>query len=320
MRNAACQLPLSVESFLRQRLALRKQPDRASRPCSVTIASMRALRSQPLALFGMVVLTLLVVLALFAPWLAPYDPAAIHLHARLAAPSAAHWFGTDELGRDILSRVIFGARISLIVASSVVALALSAGIVLGSIAGYYGGWLDNFLNVIVMNSFMALPGILIAIALVAFLGPGMGNLVLALSITGWVGYARLVRAQVLAAREREYVEAARSIGASDLRILCRHILPNILQPVLVQAAVGMAGVILAEATLSFLGLGVPPPMPSWGVMLNDARAHLFDAPHMVVFPAIAIMLAVLSFNFIGDGLRDQLDPRTRAAVSPGSSY
>lgn len=281
---------------------------------------MRALRSQPLALFGMVVLALLVVLALFAPWLAPYDPAAIHLHARLAAPSAAHWFGTDELGRDILSRVIFGARISLIVASSVVALALSAGIVLGSIAGYYGGWLDNFLNVIVMNSFMALPGILIAIALVAFLGPGMGNLVLALSITGWVGYARLVRAQVLAAREREYVEAARSIGASDLRILCRHILPNILQPVLVQAAVGMAGVILAEATLSFLGLGVPPPMPSWGVMLNDARAHLFDAPHMVVFPAIAIMLAVLSFNFIGDGLRDQLDPRTRAAVSPGSSY
>ena len=148
----------------------------------------------------------------------------------------------------------------------------------------------------------------------------MTNLILALSITGWVGYARLVRAQVLAVREREFVEAARAVGATDLRILGRHILPNIIQPVMVQAAIGMAGTILAEATLSFLGLGVPPPMPSWGVMLNDARAHLFDAPHMVFFPAIAIMLAVLSFNFIGDGMRDQLDPRTRMAVSTGANY
>ena len=154
----------------------------------------------------------------------------------------------------------------------------------------------------------------------AFLGPGLFNLVLALSITGWVGYARLVRAQVLAAREREFVEAARAMGATDLRIMTRHILPNIIQPVMVQAAIGMAGTILAEATLSFLGLGVPPPMPSWGVMLNDARAHLFDAPHMVIFPAIAIMLAVLSFNFIGDSLRDQLDPRTRIAVGVSANY
>lgn len=276
---------------------------------------MRMLRSQPLALLGTIFLTLFVVLAIFAPWIAPFDPAAIHLHARLQAPSTVHWFGTDELGRDILSRVIYGSRISLFVASSVVGIALSVGIILGSIAGYYGGWIDTFLNLLLMNVFMALPGILIAIALVAFLGPGMGNLILALSITGWVGYARLVRAQVLAAREREFVEAARAIGASDLRILCRHILPNIIQPVMVQAAIGMAGTILAEATLSFLGLGVPPPMPSWGVMLNDARAHLFSAPHMVIFPAIAIMIAILSFNFIGDALRDQLDPRTRVAVA-----
>ena len=203
---------------------------------------------------------------------------------------------------------------------SVVGMALFAGLVLGSIAGYYGGWIDTFLNVLVMNAFMALPGILIAIALVAFLGPGMTNLILALSITGWVGYARLVRAQVLAVREREFVEAARAMGATDFRILTRHVLPNIIQPVMVQAAIGMAGTILAEATLSFLGLGVPPPMPSWGVMLNDARAHLFDAPHMVIFPAIAIMLAVLSFNFIGDGLRDQLDPRTRVALGAASTY
>ena len=208
----------------------------------------------------------------------------------------------------------------LFVATSVVSIALFFGVIFGSIAGYYGGWLDAFLNVLVMNTFMALPGILIAIALVAFLGPGMTNLILALSITGWVGYARLVRAQVLAVREREFVEAARAMGATNLRIITRHILPNIIQPVMVQAAIGMAGTILAEATLSFLGLGVPPPMPSWGVMLNDARAHLFDAPHMVIFPAIAIMLAVLSFNFIGDSLRDQLDPRTRVAIGVGANY
>jgi len=166
-------------------------------------------------------------------------------------------------------------------------------------------------NVILMNAFMSFPGILIAIAFVAFRGPGVFNLVLALSIGGWVGYARLIRAQVLAAREKEYVEAARALGATDLRILVRHILPNIIQPVIVQAAIGMAGAILAEATMSFLGLGVPPPTASWGAMLNDGREHLFDAPHLVIFPAIAVMLAVLSFNFIGDALRDLLDPRSR---------
>jgi peptide/nickel transport system permease protein len=165
-----------------------------------------------------------------------------------------------------------------------------------------------------MNAFLALPGILLAIAFVAFLGPGMINLILALSIGGWVGYARLVRAQVLAVREREFVEAARAVGASDLRIFTRHILPNILQPLIVQAAIGMAGAVLAEATLSFLGLGVPPPAASWGSMLNDARPFLFEAPHLVIFPAITVMLCVLSFNFLGDALRDYLDPRTRIAV------
>ncbi len=254
------------------------------------------------------------VAAVFAPRIAPYDPAAIDLTHRLAAPEANHWFGTDELGRDILSRVIFGARISLFVAVSVVACSLALGLLVGGIAGFYGGALDVALNVFVMNAFMALPGILLAIALVAFLGPGMRNLILALSLGGWVGYARLVRAQVLAVREREFVEAARAIGASDLRIFTRHILPNILQPLIVQSAIGMAGAVLAEATLSFLGLGVPPPAASWGNMLNDARSHLFDSPHMVVFPALAIMFCVLSFNFLGDALRDYLDPRTRLAI------
>jgi peptide/nickel transport system permease protein len=268
-------------------------------------------RHNPLAAMGVVLVAIFLIFGLFAPWIAPQDPYAINLPARLQSSSALHAFGTDELGRDILSRVIYGARISMSVGIRVVLLSLMLGIVIGSIAGYYGGPIDRFFNIVVMNAFLSFPGILIAIAFVAFRGPGMFNLVLALSLGGWVGYARLVRGQVLAAREREFVEAARALGASDLRIIVRHILPNIIQPVVVQAAIGMAGAILAEATMSFLGLGVPPPTASWGAMLNDGRAHLFDAPHLVLFPAGAVMLAVLSFNFIGDALRDYLDPRSR---------
>lgn len=251
--------------------------------------------------------------ALLAPWIAPYDPAALHLDQRLLSPGHGFLFGTDELGRDILSRILFGARLSLLVAVTVVGGSLLLGLLVGSVAGYYGGWRDAVLNVYVMNAFMAMPGILLAIAFVAFLGAGTRNVILALTISGWVNYARLVRAQVLAARDREYVEAARSLGASDLRLLLRHILPNIVQPVIVQAALGMAGAVLAEATLSFLGLGVPPPAASWGSMLNDARAHLFDAPHTVVAPAAAVMLCVLAFSFLGDALRDWADPRTPQA-------
>jgi peptide/nickel transport system permease protein len=268
-------------------------------------------RQQPLAALGIVLLVLFVICALFAPWLAPYDPARLDLTGRLMGPSAAHWFGTDELGRDILSRTIFGARISMIVAVSVVGLSLAVGLVAGCLAGFYGGVTDTILNVYVTNAFMSLPGILLAIAFVAFMGPGLLNVILALAISGWVGYARLVRGQVMAVKEREFVEAARALGASDLRVLCRHILPNIVQPLIVQGAIGMAGAVLAEATLSFLGLGVPPPTASWGSMLNDARSHLFDSPHLVFFPAMAVMLCVLSFNFIGDALRDYLDPRTK---------
>jgi len=268
-------------------------------------------RHNPLAAIGVVLVIVFVICALFAPWIAPQDPAAINLSARLDLPSHAHWFGTDELGRDVLSRVIYGARVSMLVGGSVVLTSLALGLIIGSIAGYYGGAIDRFVNVVLMNAFLSFPGILIAIAFVAFRGPGVFNLVIALSLGGWVGYARLVRGQVLAAREREFVEAARALGASDLRIIVRHILPNIIQPVVVQAAIGMAGAILAEATMSFLGLGVPPPTASWGTMLNDGRSYLFSAPHLVLFPAAAVMLAVLSFNFIGDALRDYLDPRSR---------
>jgi peptide/nickel transport system permease protein len=268
-------------------------------------------RHNPLAAAGVVLVAVFVILALFASWIAPQDPAAINLPTRLDTPSSAHFFGTDELGRDILSRTIYGARISVLVGSCVVLTSLALGLIIGSIAGYYGGAIDRFVNIVLMNAFLSFPGILLAIAFVAFRGPGIFNLVVALSLGGWVGYARLVRGQVLAAREREYVEAARALGASDLRIIVRHILPNIIQPVVVQAAIGMAGAILAEATMSFLGLGVPPPTASWGAMLNDGRGYLFNAPHLVLFPALAVMLAVLSFNFIGDALRDYLDPRSR---------
>ena len=271
-------------------------------------------RRQPLALAGILLLAGFVGCAVFAPWLAPADPAGLDLAGRLAGPSAGHWFGTDELGRDILSRTIFGARISMVVAISVVGISLGLGLVAGGIAGFYGGWADTVLNVYVTNAFLALPGILIAIAFVAFLGPGLGNLIVALSLSGWVGYARLVRAQVMAVKTREFVEAARALGASDLRVMVRHILPNIVQPLIVQAAIGMAGAVLAEATLSFLGLGIPAPAASWGAMLNDGRSHLFESPHLVFFPAMAVMLSVLSFNFLGDALRDYLDPKTRLAV------
>lgn len=271
----------------------------------------RGVMRQPLAAFGIMLLSAFVVCGLAAPWLAPYNPASIDLLHRLQAPSAAHWAGTDGLGRDILSRLLFGARLSLAVSVTVVAGSLALGLAIGGIAGYVGGWVDTALTTFAMNTFQALPGILLAIAFAAFLGPGFTNLVLALAIGGWAGYARLVRAQVMSVRQREYVDAARALGAGPLRIFFRHILPNIVQPVLVQAAIGMAGVILAEATLSFLGLGIPAPAPSWGSMINDARLHLFDSPHLVLFPAAAVAGAVLGFNFLGDALRDRLDPRTR---------
>jgi len=262
--------------------------------------------------WGFALSALLVFLAIAAPWLAPYDPAAQHLAVRLASPSMAHWMGTDDLGRDILSRIFYGARVSMFVSVSVVLGGGSIGLAIGAVSGYFGGWFDRFTNIILINAFLSFPGILLAIAFAAFLGPSLENVIFALIITGWAGYARLARAQVLQAKEMEYVLAARSLGASPARVIVRHLVPNILQPVLVQATIGIAGAILAESTLSFLGVGVSYPTASWGSMLNDARNHLFDAPHMVIFPALAIMAAVLAFNLLGDALRDWLDPRMRS--------
>ncbi len=270
------------------------------------------LRRSKLGRWALALSVLLILLALTAPWLAPSDPTAQNLPARLESPSITHTMGTDELGRDVLSRVLYGARISILVGISVVIGAGIVGLAIGAIAGYCGGWFDNLVNIVLINAFLSFPGILLAIAFAAFLGPGIEKVIFALILTGWAGYARLARAQVLQAKEMEYVLAARSLGASPARILVRHLLPNILQPILVQATIGMAGAILAESTLSFLGVGVIAPMPSWGAMLNDSRGHLFDAPHLVLFPALAIMVAVLAFNLLGDALRDWMDPRMRS--------
>ena len=259
---------------------------------------------------GLFIVLLAVGAALLGPSLTPYDPASQTLAGRLEPPSRAHPFGLDELGRDILSRLVSGARISLLVGLAVVTVSSLIGMALGSIAGYFGGLVDDVISRAI-DILMAFPGILLAIALVAVLGPSLTNVVLALCVIGWVGYARLVRGQALRARELEYVQAARALGASSARVVLRHVLPTAFPSVIVQATLGMAGAIIAEASLSFLGLGVQPPTPSWGTMLDAGRAHLFDAPHLTIFPGVAIATLVLGFNFLGDGLRDRIDPKSR---------
>ena len=258
---------------------------------------------------GIFIVSLTVLAALAGPFLTPYDARAQELARRLERPSVSHPLGLDELGRDILSRLIAGAQISLLVGVSVVGISSLVGMLLGSIAGYAGGRIDDAISR-VMDVLMAFPGILLAIALVAVLGPSLGNVILALSVIGWVGYARLVRAQALRTRELEFVQAARALGASASRIVLKHVLPSAFPAVVVQGTLGMAGAIIAEAALSFLGLGVQPPTPSWGTMLDAGRSHLFDAPHLTLFPGLAIAMLVLGFNFLGDGLRDRVDPRT----------
>lgn len=288
-----------------------------------------------LTYIGIAIAVLFIAIAIFAPLIATHDVTAQNLAMRYAAPSAAHWFGTDSLGRDVFSRVIYGARISLQVGIIVVAVSAFIGIIIGAVSGFYGGFVDKFLSGYLFNVFLAFPGLLLAIALAAFVderamleyfvganwantiisgfGLGLSKIILALCIIGWVGYARLMRGQVLKVREYDFVQAARALGASNFRILFTHILPNAIQPLIVQASLGMAGAVLSEASLSFLGLGIPPPAPSWGTMLEESRGldTLFNAPHAFFFPALFIALTVLSFNFIGDGLREYLDPKQR---------
>jgi peptide/nickel transport system permease protein len=256
---------------------------------------------------GAAIVIVTVLAAVLGPAFIGVDPAFQDLPLRLEGPSPAHWFGLDELGRDIFARLLVGARISLLVGAVVVGISASVGTLLGSIAGYYGGIVDDVVSR-VSDVLMAFPGLLLAIAVVAVLGPSLTNVVLALTLIGWVSYARVIRGQVLRVRELEYVQAARALGAATPRILAKHIVPAAVPALIVQATLGMGGAILAEASLSFLGLGVQPPTPSWGTMLNYGRSHLLDAPHLTIFPGLAIAVLVLGFNFLGDGLRDTLDP------------
>jgi peptide/nickel transport system permease protein len=265
-----------------------------------------------LAYIGISIAAVFILAAIFAPFIATHDVVVQDLAARYVGPSAEHLFGTDGLGRDVFSRVVYGARISLQVGITVVIVSSVVGTIIGAIAGFYGGFVDKFLSGYVFNVFLAFPGLLLAIALVAFLGAGQGKLIAALCVIGWVGYARVMRGQVLKVREYDYVAAARALGASNMRILFTHILPNAVQPLIVQASLGMAGAVLSEASLSFLGLGIPPPAPSWGTMIEEARQFFSTSPHVLLFPGLAIALTVLAFNFIGDGLREYLDPKQRA--------
>lgn len=258
---------------------------------------------------GIVIIGLFILGAVMAPWLVPYDPYEITLSEQLAPPSAEHLLGQDANGSDILSRLLYGARISLAVGVLVVVFSGSIGVLLGLFSGYYGGLLDTILMRLV-DILLAFPGLLLAIALVAVLGPNINNVVVALTVLGWVSFARLVRGQVLSVKERNYVLAAKTSGQSDLRVMLVHVLPNVLSPVIVQATFGVASVIIAESSLSFLGLGVPPGTPSWGAMLSEGKQVLLDAPHVSIFPGLSIMLVVMAFNFLGNGLRDMFDPKT----------
>jgi peptide/nickel transport system permease protein len=269
----------------------------------------RILKSRA-AMSGGIIITLFVAVAILAPVLAPYEPLRGRLGERLQAPDAGHWLGTDELGRDVLSRVLYGARISLQIQIAAVGLALLLGTALGVVAGYVGRWPD-MLIMRVVDIMMAFPGIFLALAIIAALGTGLGNVIIASAIFLVPQFARVVRGSVLTLKEKEFVEAARALGEGDVTIITRYLLPNSLAPIIVQTTLRMATVLLTASGLSFLGLGVQPPSPEWGAMLSNARAYMITAPHVATVPGLAIMLVVLGFNLLGDGLRDALDPRLR---------
>lgn len=268
------------------------------------------LKRNHLAMVGLVIIVVMIILALLAPYISPYPYEAADFKNRYATPSAEHWFGTDELGRDIFSRLLYGSRYSLRIGLISVAISAIGGIFFGAIAGYFGGAVDNIIMRL-LDVLQAMPGIVLAIAISAALGPGLTNSVIALSISSIPGYARMTRASILNVRKMEYLEAATSINCSNARIIWKHVLPNALSPLIVQATMGIAGAIMGAAMLSFIGLGVQPPTPEWGAMLSAGRNYLRDYPHLCIFPGIMIMMAVLSLNMLGDGLRDALDPKLK---------
>nr|MBC7244695.1 ABC transporter permease [Chloroflexota bacterium] len=279
-------------------------------PTNLWQDALRRLLRNKLAVVGMLILAVFLLCALFAPLLAPYDPLEQRLVLRRQPPSQQYPFGLDDLGRDILSRIIFGAQVSLRVGVLSVSLAIILGTLLGLVSGYLGGWADNLIMRF-MDIALAFPAMLLAIAIVAILGPGLMNMLIAIALVSIPTYARLVRSQVLSVKAQDYILAARAIGVTHSRILFRNILPNSITPIIVQGTLGIATAILDAAGLSFLGLGAQPPTPEWGAMLGEGRFSMFTAPHIIIFPGIAIMLTVLGFNLLGDGLRDALDPRLR---------
>jgi len=270
----------------------------------------RRLRRRRSAMVGLVVVVLFVVAALFAPWLAPFDPIETSWSAIRQAPSAAHWFGTDDIGRDVLSRVLWGTRASLLAGVVSVSISLALGVPIGLAAGFAGGFVDALISRIT-DAFLACPFMILAIALAAFLGPNLTNAMIAIGVSATPIFVRLTRGQVINVKVEDYIEAARALGNRPFRIAWRHVLPNILAPVMVQATLAIAAAVIAEASLSFLGLGQQPPAPSWGSMLNTAKNYVDNAPWMAIWPGLAIFVLVLSFNLLGDGLRDALDPRQR---------
>ena len=270
--------------------------------------ALRRLFRRKAAIAGLGVIVFFVLLAIAAPWVSPQDPLATSWGAIRKAPSAAHWFGTDEIGRDVLARVIYGARASLLAGMVSVLIALSLGVPIGLLAGYAGKWVDAVISRIV-DAMLACPFLILAIALAAFLGPSLTNAMIAIGVSATPIFVRLTRAQVLAVKVEDYVEAARALGNSHVRIALRHILPNVVPPLIVQATLALAAAVIAEASLSFLGLGQQPPAPSWGSMLNTAKNYIDNSPWMAIWPGLSIFLLVLSFNLLGDGLRDALDPR-----------
>jgi peptide/nickel transport system permease protein len=282
----------------------------ATPPASPWQRAWRRLLRRRAAMLGLFVVLAFVGLAFFAPWIASYDPIATDWGALRKAPSMAHWFGTDEIGRDVLSRVIFGTRASLLAGVVSVSISLALGVPIGLLAGVVGGWLDALISR-VTDAFLACPFLILAIALAAFLGPSLSNAMIAIGISATPIFVRLTRAQVLNVKVEDYIEAARAVGNPPWRVALRHIVPNVTAPLIVQATLAIAGAVIAEASLSFLGLGQQPPAPSWGSMLNTAKNFVENAPWMAVWPGLAIFCLVMSFNLLGDGLRDALDPRQR---------
>jgi peptide/nickel transport system permease protein len=270
----------------------------------------RRLKMNRAAICGLAVIVVLVTSALMAPWIAPYDPAKMDVRARLQGPSLEHVLGTDNFGRDIFSRIVYASRISLVIGFVAVGIGALFGGIAGAVSGYYGRWLDSLL-MRAMDVLLSIPQIILAIAIVGAMGASLLNLMIAVGISVLPRYARLVRASAMSLRDMEFIEAARAAGASDLRIILQNIIPNCMAPLIVLSTLGVAQAILSAATLSFLGLGIQPPTPEWGSMLSDGRQFLRNAPHITIFPGLAIVIVVMALNMLGDGLRDALDPKLR---------